>query len=58
VSRTIWIVFNLADTSGHAFLVTLKVNDAIKTLVTAAATTNRDSAVVVPPRNSLLGFEQ
>src|SRR6266404_7303354 len=58
VSRTIWIVFNLADTSGHAFLVTLKINDAIKTLVTAATTTNRDSTVVVPPRNSLLRFEQ
>ena len=45
-------------TSRHAFLVALEIHDAIETLVAAAATSNRDPAVVITTRNSFLRLEQ
>jgi hypothetical protein len=47
VSRTIRIVFDLSDASGHAVFIALEVDDSIKAFMTAATTTNRNTAVVV-----------
>src|ERR1043166_1625149 len=58
VRRAIRIVFDLRDAAGHAVLVALEIDDAIETLVTAAATTHGDAAVVVASRDALLRLEQ
>src|SRR6185295_11130561 len=58
MSRAIRIVFDLRNTSGHAFLVALKVDNSIKALVTAATTPHGNTAVVVTSGNPLLWLEQ
>src|SRR6185295_15600726 len=58
VSRTIRIVFDLRDASGHAFFVALEVNNPVKAFVTAATTPHRDATIVVASGNSLLRLEQ
>src|SRR5258707_15583838 len=45
VRRAIRIVLNLRHASGHAVFVTLEIDHAIETFVTATTTTNRDPAI-------------
>ena len=45
--RAVRIVFDLRHLSGNAGLITLKVNDPVKSLMATAATTDSDSAVAI-----------
>src|ERR1044072_6392457 len=58
VRGTIRIVFDLRNAAGHAVLVALEVDDPVKTLVTAATTSHRDTTIIVASRNTLLRLEQ
>src|SRR5437764_2365931 len=58
VRRTIRVVLDLRDATGHARLVALEVNDSVEALVAAAATADCDVAVVVAPRYARLRLKQ
>ena len=58
MSRAIRIVFKLCDFAGNAGLVTLEIDDPVKTLVASAAAPDRNAAIVVVAGNFLLWLEQ
>src|SRR5918993_6128583 len=47
VRRAVRIVLDLRDATGNARLVALEINDPVKTLMAAAATTHSDAPVVI-----------
>jgi hypothetical protein len=58
VRRPVRIVFNLRNSPGDAFFVTLEINDAIEALVTTAASPHGDTPVIVATRDPLLRLKQ
>src|SRR5690606_7611900 len=56
--RAVRIVFETLHRTGHAELATLEVDDAVRTLVTAADETGGDAAVVVAAAALAQAFRQ